>query len=68
MFFWVIITCHAEWSECSRDPQPNFAVCSEQAEQININTDAIAVCTARSANVIIAPEAWAITVEAPNDR
>ena len=61
MFFWVIVTCHAAWSECSIDPQPSLAVCQEQAAQINLNTDAIAICTAKKGGDFIrAPEAWAL--------
>lgn len=63
MFFWVIVTCHAEWTDCSYDPQPTGGICMSQAEQINLNTDAIAVCTTRDDNVVRAPEAWAFYPE-----
>lgn len=69
-FFWVIVTCHAEWTDCQFDPQPTQGICMGQAEQINVNTDAIAVCTTRPDTPfgINAPAEWAITDEAPNDR
>lgn len=61
MFFWVIVTCHAEWMDCQFDPQPDFSVCMQQAVQINENTDGIAVCTTRKSDDGFAPEAWAMT-------
>lgn len=64
MFFWVIVTCHAEWVDCQVDPQPTHDICMFQAEQINMNTDAIAVCTTRPSSHVGAPDAWEI-VETP---
>lgn len=58
MFFWIILTCHAEWSDCTQSPQPNLGLCIAQATAINQTSDAIALCTSLSADRIIAPEAW----------
>lgn len=63
MFFWVIVICHAEWTDCTYGPQPTQGVCLGQAEQINLNTDSVALCTTYDDNAVRAPEAWAITTE-----
>lgn len=60
MFFWVIVTCHAAWSDCERSVQPDFATCMDQAQRINENTDAVAICTVRSDGVVRGPAAWAV--------